>query len=494
LCKVRSQILRRTLKVDPQSTCLPPSLDAASRAEVAAYTCGMQYLFIDSNLFLQCRPLQDLDWNCLVGREEVTLLVPSAVLAELDKHKSDGNSRRAQRARGALQFLDSILKAPDDTVIVRMTPVKVIAQFAPEVSGDASTSNDDSILFEVSEMTRTHGNQAVGLVTHDTNLKVKAKRKGLQFFPVPDKWLLAPEPDERDKRLRQLEEEVTLLKRQTPIIEITLDGHQEIELVVPSYEPLVQGTINRLVKAMTAKFPIKTDFSLTSSERLLSAGGIGMFGLHPPADWEIAKYQNEEYPKWELSLRGWLEQLHSRLRVKDATADIRLLIANNGTVPGEHVHVAIRVSEGFLNTDQEHHDKLIERLLTRPRAPNPPQPSQTNLGGLGNLHGPGGFTPPYLPEIPIRHKRDKFYRKAGKDVGTERVWECENMRHGGPPEEFPFRVCMNAQSQPSGGLMVIEVSAENLPKAAVSKFRIKVSNEPADTERAAQEWLGISSH
>lgn len=423
----------------------------------------------------------------------MTLLVPSAVLVELDKHKSDGNSRRAQRARRALQFLNSILEAPDDTLIIRTTPVKVIAQFAPEVSGDASTSNDDSILFEVAEMRRTHVNQAVGLVTHDTNLKVKAKRKGLRFFAVPDEWLLAPEPDERDKRVRQLEEEVALLKRQTPIIEIKLDGRQEIELVVPSYEPLARDTVNRLVEAMTAKFPIKTDFSLTSSERLLSVGGICVFGSHPPADWEIAKYQNEEYPKWARSLRSRLEQLHSSLRFRDATADIRLLIANNGTVPGEHVHIAIRVSEGFLNLDLEHHDKLLERLLTRPRAPSAPQPRQTSLDGLGNLRGLSGFIPPYLPAIPIRHKRDKFYRKAGKDVDTEWVWECENMRHGGPPEEFPFRVGMNAQSQPSGGLMVIEVSAENLPKSAVNQFTIKISNVPADTERAANEWLGLNS-
>ena len=219
-----------------------------------------------------------------------------------------------------------------------------------------------------------------------------------------------------------------------------------------------------------------------------------MFPLHPPADWEIEKYQNEEYPKWELSLRGRLEQLHSSLRVRDAKADIRLLIANTGTVPGEHVHITIKVSEGFLTADPEHHDKLLERLLARPRAPSPPQPRQTSLTGLGNLSELSGFTPPYLPKIPIRHKRDEFYRKAGKDVDTEWVWECENMRHGGPPEEFPFRVGMNAQSQPSGGLMVVEVSAENLPKAVVNQFRIKISNVPADTERAAKEWLGLNGH
>ncbi len=459
----------------------------------------MQFLFVDSNLFLQCRPLQELDWDCLVGREEVTLLVPSAVLAELDKHKSDGNRRRAQRARGALHFLNSILKAPDDTVIVRMTPVKVLAQFAPEVSGDASTLNDDSILFEVAEMSRTHGNQAVGLVTDDTNLKVKAKRQGLRFFPVPDDWLLAPEPDEREKRMRQLEKEVALLKRQTPIIEITLDGRHEIELVVPSYEPLAQDTVNRLVETMIAKFPMKTDFSLTSSERLLSAGDSDMFRLRPPADLQIENYQNEEYPKWEQSLRVRLEKLHSSLRFRDATADIRLLIANNGTVPGEHVRIAIRVSEGFLNVNPKHHDKLLEGLITRPQEPSPPQPRRIiqigldGLDGLGNSYGLSGFTPPYLPKKPMRHMRNEFYRKAGNDIDTEWVWECENMRHGEPPEEFSFRIGMNAQSQSSGGLIVIEVSAENLPKAAVRQFPIKVSNVHADTERAANEWLGLNS-
>ncbi len=49
----------------------------------------------------------DLDWVDLVGREDVTLREPSAVLAELDKHKPEGNSRRAQRARRAIQFLAS---------------------------------------------------------------------------------------------------------------------------------------------------------------------------------------------------------------------------------------------------------------------------------------------------------------------------------------------------------------------------------------------------
>lgn len=453
----------------------------------------MQFLFIDSNLFLQCRPLAELDWHRLIGPEEVTLLIPSAVLAELDKHKSDGNSRRAQRARSALKFLDALLEAPNDTVVVRTTPVKVIAQFAPEVPRDANTSNDDSILFEVAEMMRTHGSHTVGLVTHDTNLKVKAKRKSLRFFPVPDEWLLAPEPDERDKRVRQLEEEVARLKKQTPIIEITLDGNQEVELIVPGYEPLTPDTVDRLMEAMAAKFPMKADFSLTSSERLLSAGSIDMFRWHPPAEWEITKYQNEEYPKWKQKLRDRLEQLHSYLCIRDGITDVRLLIVNNGTVPGEHVHVAIRASKNLLIINPKHHDKLLEKVFTRPRVPTPPQPRQNTLESLSHMHELGIYTPPYMPKMPTPRERDEFYLKVGENVDTEWVWACENMRHGVAPQEFAFRIGVNAQSQPSGGQMAIEVSAENLPTAAVKQFRIKIVNEPADTECAAYEWLGLNN-
>lgn len=447
----------------------------------------MRFLFVDSNLLLQCHPLGDLDWERLVGTEEVTILVPSAVLEELDKHKAGGNSRRAQRARRAVKFLNSILEAPDDAVIVRETPAKVIAQFAPEIPRDSNISNDDSILFEVAELSRLHGSHAVALVTHDTNLKVKAKRKGLTFFPVPDEWLLPPEPDERDKRVRHLEEEVALLKRQAPVFEIMLDGIQEIELNLPIYEPLTPDQVRRMVESMTAKFPLKTDFSLPSVER----GSLSL--QHPPEAWEIAEYQHSEYPKWVDNLRGRLEQLDASLRVRYATSDIRLLIGNTGTVPGEHVHIAVRVSEGFLIFDQERHEKLISGLFMRPRAPNPPQPRHSSLDVFGGVHKFGEFTSVNLPEIPARQRRDEFYLKTGADVDSEWVWECENMRHGAQREEFGFMVGVHAQSLPSGGHLTIEVSAENLPKAVVKQIPIRVTNLPGDTERAAKEWLGLSS-
>lgn len=454
----------------------------------------MQYVFLDSNLFLQCRPLEDLDWGRIAGNEDATLLVPSAVLAELDKHKADGNSRRAQRARRAIKFLDSLLEAPDDTLTIRKAPIKVIAQFAPEVSGEVSSSNDDSILFEVEEMARKLGNSAVSLITHDTNLKVKAKRKNLRFFSVPDEWLLPPEPDDREKRLKRMEEEIALLKKQTPNMAIALSKDNEIEIVVPNYEPLAPSTIDRLIEAMTSKFPEKTDFSPSSREQFLSTERLGKFRLRMPTTEEVAKYHQEEYPEWKRRLREALERLHLKLRFRDSTADVSLLVTNRGAVPGEHVHIAIRVGNGLLNITPKYFDEQVKRLFVVPRAPNPPEPPESNfLDRIGTMDEIRSYRTPYMPETPIHRERDEFYLKAGENADTEWVWACATMRHGIQPQEFSFKVCTNVESQPTGGQLTVEVSAENLPQAAIETFRIRILNAPANTERAAKEGLGLNA-
>ena len=436
--------------------------------------------------------MQDLDWDRLVGQDEVTVFIPSAVLAELDKHKSDGNGRRAQRARAALTFLEKLLEAPDGTVVLRSAPAKVIAQFAPEVSGDDSTSNDDSILFEVGALTRTKGSAVVSLVTDDTNLKVKAKRKGLRYFSVPNEWLLPAEPDERDKRVRRLEEEVALLKRQVPVIKIALKEDSAVKLIVPKYDPLTSAVVELLIEKITSKFPKKSDFSLTPYERL-SAEVLDAGRLFPPTNTEIAKYRDVDYPEWVNAIRGLLERLHISLRIRDAKTLATLLVGNDGAVPGKHLEVALSVSEGLLVSHQGHHNKVVAGLFRYPRAPSPPQAHQASWAGSGNFLEPRSFAPIYMPEVPIQRDRDEFYRKTGDNVDTEWIWACENMRHGKNPHEFSFIVGMNAQAEVSGGQMTVEVSAENLPKPESKNFLINIISEPADTEKSAYEWLGLGN-
>jgi rRNA-processing protein FCF1 len=451
----------------------------------------MRFFFIDSNLFLQCRPLPDLDWERFAGAEEATLLIPSAVLSELDKHKSDGNNRRAQRARSALKFLDALLESDDESVVIRERPARVVARFAPEVAGDPTRSNDDSILFEVEEMVRSRGNEAVALITHDTNLKVKARRRKLGCFAVPDEWLLPPEPDERDKRVRQLEEQVATLQKRSPIFEISINEGRELKLVVAEYPPLGAQVVKDLVDEMLSRYPMKRDFSLTSSERLMSAGILG--GLHPPSEYEVAKYE-KAYREWADNLESRIERVPEWLYLRDGMTDVEVAMTNTGTVPAEHVEVGITVNDPMLLADPKAHDKLLERVMRQPRPPTPPGPRSSDfmkLAGMGTEFTSPHFPPDFYRGAHVR-EREAFYLKSGEDFGAEWIWQCEHMRHGATEQQFSSRLAVKAQSHPSGGQLQVLVSAANLPKAEERRVPIIIEYQMRDTEAAARRWLGLS--
>lgn len=70
----------------------------------------MIVIFVDTNLFLQCKAIKQIDWQSLVTEQDVRLLIPWGVVQEIDKNKKDGNLRRARRSKAALKLFKEIKK------------------------------------------------------------------------------------------------------------------------------------------------------------------------------------------------------------------------------------------------------------------------------------------------------------------------------------------------------------------------------------------------
>lgn len=49
-------------------------------------------LFPDTNLFIQCRPIEEIDWAEFAGFERIDLVVTRPVQVEIDRQKSKGNA------------------------------------------------------------------------------------------------------------------------------------------------------------------------------------------------------------------------------------------------------------------------------------------------------------------------------------------------------------------------------------------------------------------
>lgn len=56
------------------------------------------HVFADTNVFLQCKKLEELDWSVLGAYDRINVLVTHPVIREVDSLKKAGNERRAARS------------------------------------------------------------------------------------------------------------------------------------------------------------------------------------------------------------------------------------------------------------------------------------------------------------------------------------------------------------------------------------------------------------
>jgi hypothetical protein len=157
-------------------------------------------LFPDTNVFLQCRALQELPWGDATHADEIELLIGAPVQDEIDRLKGDGNSRRARRARETNSLFRRALASPEESLTLREMAPKVALRFPPPLPPKRETAEtldltrpDDQLLDEVMHFRRT--GPSAQILSGDTGMMLRARRLGVPLIAVPDSWLLPPEKD-----------------------------------------------------------------------------------------------------------------------------------------------------------------------------------------------------------------------------------------------------------------------------------------------------------
>src|SRR5678809_582072 len=93
-------------------------------------------IFIDSSIVIQCKDLSELPWSELFQEPSLELVFPRAVVREIDSHKSQGNMRRASRARRANALFTQILDSPDEVIILRDNNPRIVVRIASGRQGE----------------------------------------------------------------------------------------------------------------------------------------------------------------------------------------------------------------------------------------------------------------------------------------------------------------------------------------------------------------------
>ena len=474
------------------------------------------YLFADTNLFVQCRSLHDLDWTLWGDFDEIHVVVCRAVQRELDSQNRRGNTRVAKRARRAWSLLRTIVldTSNDFSVILDTKPqVKLYLDAASRPSPDLEsrldyTQMDDRIIGFFHAYRSRYPSRDVRLLTHDTGPMMTAKSLRLPFEPIPNKWLLPPEPSADEKEIARLQDEVARMGDAEPqfslcCIDASGKPVTKIELSVCTYEALTDAEVAELVRTIADRCPVVSDFehqgpptSQTPSQRW-SMSSLRI-PLSPPTQEEIQRYKEHDYPEWIRTCEEVLSKLHEALENdKQSELVFSFVAENTGSRPATDALVIVS-AEGHLlvapppGEESQAPVEMSAPSLHLPAPPRPPQ-SRVDLGiakivqsmqalarseSLPDYLFSGAYDDSALEAIDAIHsnRRDRngFYYKDGwvdTPVASFSL-ECDQWRHGIGSEEFDVEIHLPEARDAVEGVLECEVHASNL--ATPVKLRIDV--------------------
>jgi len=387
------------------------------------------HVFIDTNIFLHYRPVDDIPWRDIVGADSVVVCVAPIVVEELDDQKDTHRLTKIRdRARKALQLIERSVEENDFEI---RNGVSLQYMSEPDISfsdhGLRREKNDDNLVASVLSLGPEAQNTAV-LVTGDTGPRLKAARLGLSSMGLPHEYKRESALSETEKEKRQLQQELSRLRNRLPELDLVFDaGEKYCVYQVSEYDPLTEKEISIGVEDIKEQYP-KKDYETIGKTRKPLKGSLA--GFTGPSQQDIDRYNNrldDFYHEYEK----YLEARENIRGVKSRMITLNIAIRNIGSAPAADVDVFMHFPNGFmLFSDEDLPDLNIEE----PQPPTEPKGGFLNIGGRMNAWSrhlspdinlppaapPGNVSPPNIEETnsyKVNFRVQKLKHNMREDCG-----------------------------------------------------------------------------
>ena len=489
---------------------------------------GHVTLIVDTNLFLECRDLSDIPWHEL-GFASIDLLVTSTVQQEIDAHKKNRNGRTYKKALAAAKRNRELATSGAEFLVIQEDIPRVLLKLMPSSGIDPDLApeldrkiNDNVIILGMLQFCRENAEADVRLFTHDTGPMVTARSRRLQYLPIPDTWVLNEQDDPVVRDNKKLQLEIRRLQSQEPCIRVKAqDGMgavvDRINTRLDAYPPLTSEQVEALMDELETLCPAETDFGSpeTVPKPLYPKLYDQIIDTHfkPATESVIEEYCKEQYPKWLLDCRNFLDNLHVSLNGRARLPSIAFKAENTGTRPAARCLIRFASLGNFKigvpsQEDEESPRKSIGELAL-PRPPKPPRGEWTTSWagdavrslatmmawsndpfGLNSPHSSLADRLPLATQVSARDP-DCFYWKEGKPLipKSEIALTCENWRHGLEPELFDFRIVPAGDDKITGAIEC-EIHADNLTDPFRLRIPISIELVEQSTHDVARNLLG----
>ncbi|TDQ27272.1 PIN domain-containing protein [Raoultella sp. BIGb0149] len=462
------------------------------------------YLFPDTNVLLQCKPLGNVSFAEITDCDEIHVIITRPIQQEIDRQKGKGSTRLAKKARNAAALFDKILDSPDGILIVRARSPRVCISMDLSLKPSCELSEqldyneaDDRFVGIVAGYSAENKDLKVALITNDSGPRFSAMQHNLNCYKVPSLWMLPPETDEKDKKIKELEGQIKELTRSRPEFEIKISENTECDVICPFYTAMSEDEVNEVMSILINAFPMVTDFDAernnwAQSIVLGATLGYGSKGKYIPAsESEVAKYKSEYYPEWVKQCEEVLKKCHEKFNPLIAKHPLSFLLNNVGSVVAERAVVTFK-SNGKIalsGNDWDINEELVKNGEVNFQSP-PIAPKGRWKSVMADMEALryGHRFPPIdmhrstydyrLPDaITSRHKNDFYYKRREVSPVLEISLECEEWRHKTKDAKFSlFAYIKNTPGVRESSIQV-RIEANNIIEPITKDFKLKVAVE-----------------
>lgn len=477
-------------------------------------------LFPDTNIFLQCKTLQELPWAAF-DVDRVDLLIGAPVQDEIDRLKQDGNHRRARRARETNGLFREVLESNNETLIIRESGPRVLLSFAPALPPKRTTPEtldptraDDRLIAEVLHFREQ--DLTAKILTGDTGMRLRSRRHEVPVFAITEAWALPPENDDRDKEIRLLRKELDRFEEAEPVLALLAMGPEgkpakSISTVVPFYPALSVDQIVRFLDAVQTRYPKTQDFGLTppraGREVSLQAIAASVQEWQAPRKEEIEEYR-KTYDEWIGKAHHRFERLAFLRNLSTRILPLQLELRNTGSRPADEVIFKVTSHSGlkFYMSEDNKTPRIISqmsKLATEVVLNSPPTAPKGKFvvsafasfaraaGFDRGILNPDSYFPrvPALPTPVFNRDRHTFYRqddKSGPVTGCS--FSRSEFQHHGDPHVFRIWLLVPPDIAPARSHLHCRVSARNLTKPLHVRIPISLEYDVRETTDVANRW------
>lgn len=475
-------------------------------------------LFPDTNIFIQCKSLPEIDWSVLGDFDQVDLVVTRPVQVEIDRQKGKGTGRLARRARAAASKFGEALDCKDETLIIAKGRPEVRLRVSTQLRPSEETGitlnyseRDDQLVGIAKAFSDANSNASVRVLTNDVGPRASAKAVGIDCEIPREEWLLPPESDDSEKKQKAIEAELQRYRQAEPSISLAPDNAFQNDIKYTIYPALSTEDLDTLIRKLKLRHPKETDFgskevkthpitdgkqsSIIATAKLLR--NLPARTFVPASEEEIKKYVNTDYPMWVKECKEKLRQIHLLFQSKVEPPHLTVRLANNGSRPAENCLITFEAKGDFViqpSPDERNSDITEDPFINSP--PPAPKGRWQDFGKFiyGSIENPA-FFPLGIDAISRLKSRarddDTFYYKSGKPESpcARYSLECVRWRHQLDSENFNIDIYPSLSQGHAKGALSIAVHAANMTDSFAHLIEIRVEVNPGDTFAEAMRLI-----